>query len=77
MGKKKKQEIDLSNIKTVRLEINFSVPKEQFDELLRKMAHIAEGKTPDQVEDVKFNDGWSDYLVEIVETEATKDVILL
>ncbi len=29
MGKKKKQEIDLSNIKTVRLEINFSVPKEQ------------------------------------------------
>lgn len=44
MGKKKKQEIDLSNIKTVRLEINFSVPKEQFDELLRKMAHIAEGK---------------------------------
>ena len=33
MGKKKKQEIDLSNIKTVRLEINFSVPKEQFDEL--------------------------------------------
>ena len=53
MGKKKKQEIDLSNIKTVRLEINFSVPKEQFDELLRKMAHIAEGKTPDQVEDEK------------------------
>ena len=51
MGKKKKQEIDLSNIKTVRLEINFSVPKEQFDELLRKMAHIAEGKTPDQVEE--------------------------
>ena len=36
MGKKKKQEIDLSNIKTVRLEINFSVPKEQFDELLRR-----------------------------------------
>lgn len=56
MGKKKKQEIDLSNIKTVRLEINFSVPKEQFDELLRKMAHIAEGKTPDQVEDEKNKD---------------------
>ena len=32
MGKKKKREIDLSNIKTVRLEINFSVPKEQFDD---------------------------------------------
>ena len=56
MEKKKKQEIDLSNIKTVRLEINFSVPKEQFDELLRKMAYIAEGKTPDQVEDEKDKD---------------------
>lgn len=31
----------------------------------------------DKTRDVKFNDGWSDYLVEIVETEATKDVILL
>ena len=50
MGKKKKQEIDLSKIKTVRLEINFSVPKEQFDELLRKMAHITEEKIPDQAE---------------------------
>lgn len=56
MGKRKKQEIDPSNIKTVRLEINFSVPKEQFDELLRKMAYIAEGKTPDQVEDEKDKD---------------------
>ena len=44
MGKKKKQEIDLSNIKTVRLEINFSVPKEQFDELLRKMGTLRKGK---------------------------------
>ena len=56
MGKKKKQEIDLSNIKTVRLEINFSVPKEQFDELLRKMAHIEEEKIPDQVEEKKEED---------------------
>ena len=40
----------------MRLEINFSVPKEQFDELLRKMAYIAEGKTPDQVEDEKDKD---------------------
>lgn len=31
----------------------------------------------DKTRDVKFNDGWSNYLVEIVETEATKDVILL
>ena len=31
----------------------------------------------DKTRDVKLNDGWSDYLVEIVETEATKDVILL
>ena len=31
----------------------------------------------DKTRDVKFNDGCSDYLVEIVETEATKDVILL
>ena len=46
MGKKKKQEIDLSNIKTVRLEINFSVPKEQFDELLRKMAHLETKDVP-------------------------------
>ena len=31
----------------------------------------------DKTRDVKFNDGWNDYLVESVETEATKDVILL
>jgi hypothetical protein len=31
----------------------------------------------DKTRDVKFNDGWNDCLVEIVETEATKDVILL
>lgn len=31
----------------------------------------------DKTRDVKFNDGWSDYLVEIVETESGKDVILL
>lgn len=31
----------------------------------------------DKTRDVKFNDGWSNYLVEIVETETTKDVILL
>lgn len=30
----------------------------------------------DKTRDVKFNDGWSDYLVEVVETETTKDVIL-
>lgn len=30
----------------------------------------------DKTRDVKFNDGWSDYLVENVETETTKDVIL-
>ena len=30
----------------------------------------------DKTRDVKFNDGWSDYLVEIVEAETTKDVIL-
>jgi hypothetical protein len=31
----------------------------------------------DKTRDVKFNDGWNDYLVEIVETESTNDVILL
>lgn len=31
----------------------------------------------DKTRDVKFNDGWSDYLVEIVETESDNDVILL
>lgn len=31
----------------------------------------------DKTRDVKFNDGWSDYLIEIVETESGKDVILL
>lgn len=31
----------------------------------------------DKTRDVKFNDGWSDYLVEIVETESTNDMILL
>lgn len=30
----------------------------------------------DKTRDVKFNDGWSDYLVEVVEFEVTKDVIL-
>ena len=34
-------------------------------------------ETKDKTRDMKFNDGWNDYLVEIVETEATKDVILL
>ena len=57
MGKKKKEkEIDIKDIKSIRFEFDFSVPKEQFDELLRKMAHIAEGKTPDQVEDEKDKD---------------------
>lgn len=40
MEKKKKQEVDLSKIKTVKFNINLSVPKEEFDELLRKMAHM-------------------------------------
>lgn len=31
----------------------------------------------DKTRDVKFNDGWSDYLVENVETESGKYVILL
>lgn len=30
----------------------------------------------DKTRDVKFNDGWSDYLIENVKTETTKDVIL-
>lgn len=30
----------------------------------------------DKTRDVKFNDGWNDYLVEVVEFEVTKDVIL-
>lgn len=46
MGKKKRQEIDLSKIKTVEFEIKFSVPKEEFDELLRKMAHLETKNTP-------------------------------
>ena len=37
----------------MRLEINFSVPKERFDELHRTMAHIEEEKIPDQVEEKK------------------------
>ena len=31
----------------------------------------------DKTRDVKFNDRWSDYLIEIVETESGNDVILL
>ncbi len=31
----------------------------------------------DKTRDVKFNDGWSDYLIEIVEAESGNDVILL
>ena len=34
-------------------------------------------ETKDKTRDVKFNDGWSDYLVENVETESGKYVILL
>lgn len=43
------------------------------EEALIELLEEVEGET----RDVKFNDGWNDYLVEIVETEATKDVILL
>lgn len=31
----------------------------------------------DKTRNVKFNDGWSDYLIEIVEAESGNDVILL
>lgn len=45
MEEKEKEErklIDLDDIKSVKFDIKFSVPKEEFDELLRKMAHLAE-----------------------------------
>lgn len=47
MGKKKKEkEIDIKDIKSIRFEFDFSVPKEQFDELLRKMAHLETKDVP-------------------------------
>lgn len=48
MGKKKKQEIDINKIESVKLNINFSVPKEQFDELLRRMAHLTKEVNPQE-----------------------------
>ena len=47
MGKKKKEkEIDIKDIKSIRFEFDSSVPKEQFDELLRKMAHLETKDVP-------------------------------
>lgn len=48
MGKKKKQEIDINKIESVKLNINFSVPKEQFDELLQRMAHLTKEVNPQE-----------------------------
>lgn len=48
MGKKKKQEIDINKIESVKLNINFAVPKEQFDELLRRMAHLTKEANPQE-----------------------------
>lgn len=51
MGKKKKQEeIKLEDIKTMKISFNLSVPKEAFDELLRKMAHLESKDTPKEEE---------------------------
>lgn len=51
MGKKKKQEeIKLEDIKTMEISFNLSVPKEAFDELLRKMAHLESKDTPKEEE---------------------------
>ena len=47
MGKKKK-EIAIKDIKSVKLKIDLSVSKEQFDELLRMMAHIESGNKPQE-----------------------------
>jgi hypothetical protein len=41
-GKEERKLIDLDDIKSVKFDIKFSVPKEEFDELLRKMAHLTE-----------------------------------
>lgn len=42
-------------------------------EALIELLEEIEGKT----RDVKFSDGWNDYLVEDVDTESGNDVILL
>ena len=48
--KKKPQEINLEDIKTMKVSINISVPKEEFDELLRRMAHFESRNTPQEDE---------------------------
>ena len=51
MGKKKKQEeIKVKDIKSMQFNINLSVPKEAFDELLRRMAHLESKDTPKEDE---------------------------
>lgn len=54
MAKKKKQEgIKLEDIKSVRFNIELNVSKEQFDELLRKMAHLESKTVPKENESKK------------------------
>lgn len=48
--RKKPQEIKLEDIKTMKVSINISVPKEEFDELLRRMAHLESKDAPKENE---------------------------
>ena len=53
MGKKKKKEvIKMEDVKSIAFDFELSVPKKEFDELLRRMAHIkAEEESPNEETD--------------------------
>ena len=55
MGKKKKKEvIKMEDVKSIAFDFELSVPKKEFDELLRRMANIkAEEESPNEETDKK------------------------
>lgn len=57
MAKKKEQKgIKVEDIKSVKFNIELNIPKEQFDELLRRMAHLEQNEIPIKKEPIKKDD---------------------
>lgn len=54
MTKKKEQKgIKVEDIKSVKFNIELNIPKEQFDELLRRMAHLEQNQDSTNKEPIK------------------------
>lgn len=54
MTKKKEQKgIKVEDIKSVKFNIELNIPKEQFDELLRRMAHLEQKQDSTNKEPIK------------------------